>query len=268
MVCMGLRMSPRILIQKRVPPSCFPTHLPRDAKIAPKCVPTIYKEGSWALLQKAKTCPHSPLFSSRSFLIGLLKPKTRIVNGWRGFGLDTETANLAGVPTHVPWRSPCYSRFGAFSGGISGLRPLAANYLRFHNGKPCFPGSGWRRSLLSARYQGTWRPSPSCTGRLTPIWRSIVLDFAPATCGWRLKSHWFSSVGTIWGLWIAGIAKYSPDLRGQPCRVSVPCVRDDAWVFSSWGAYVAGLLSAETLVLHRRGPHLGELSGGNWIGRL
>ena len=26
--------------------------------------------------------------------------------------------------------------------------------------------------------------------------------------------------GTIWGLWIAGYAKYSPDLWGQPCQVS------------------------------------------------
>ena len=27
-------------------------------------------------------------------------------------------------------------------------------------------------------------------------------------------------VGIIWGLWIAGFANYSPDLWGQPCRVS------------------------------------------------
>jgi hypothetical protein len=45
MVCMGLRMSPRFHIQKSAPPRCFPTHLPRDAKIKVKCVPTIHEEG-------------------------------------------------------------------------------------------------------------------------------------------------------------------------------------------------------------------------------
>jgi hypothetical protein len=47
MVCMGLRMSTRFPIQKSAPPSCFPPPQPRNAKIEPNGVPTLYEEGSW-----------------------------------------------------------------------------------------------------------------------------------------------------------------------------------------------------------------------------
>jgi len=39
-------MSSRFPIQKVTPPSYFPTHRPREAKIKPKDVPTIHEEGS------------------------------------------------------------------------------------------------------------------------------------------------------------------------------------------------------------------------------
>jgi hypothetical protein len=38
----------------------------------------------------------------------------------------------------------------------------------------------------------------------------------------ELKPCYFLA-GIIWGLWIAGFAKYSPDLWGQPCQVSASC---------------------------------------------
>ena len=44
---MGLRMSPRIPIQKITPPSSFPPHRPRGTKIKAKGLPTIHEEGSW-----------------------------------------------------------------------------------------------------------------------------------------------------------------------------------------------------------------------------
>lgn len=47
MVLVGLRMSTRFPIQKSAPPSCFPPHWPRDAKIEPKHLPTIHEEGNW-----------------------------------------------------------------------------------------------------------------------------------------------------------------------------------------------------------------------------
>jgi hypothetical protein len=47
---------------------------------------------------------------------------------------------------------------------------------------------------------------------------AVFLNTSPAL-GW-IWSPFIFLEGAIWGLWIAGYAKYSPDLWGQLCRVS------------------------------------------------
>jgi hypothetical protein len=39
----------------------------------------------------------------------------------------------------------------------------------------------------------------------------------------ELKPCQFILTGIIWGLWIAGFAKYSSNLWGLPCQVSAAC---------------------------------------------
>jgi len=56
-------------------------------------------------------------------------PKWGLVKGWRGFGLGSETANLADVPTHIPLRSDCYLRFCAFSGQHLGFAAFGSELL-------------------------------------------------------------------------------------------------------------------------------------------
>ena len=107
----------------------------------------------------------------------------------------------------------------------------------------------------------------TCSGGRKPIyWSERVVRCAWA-CGGQLKSCLFHKRAPF-GVcgWLAS-PKYSPDLWGQPGRVPALYVRDEVWVFSSWGAYVTGMLLVATPVMLRRGPHLGELSGGNRIGR-
>ena len=88
--------------------------------------------------------------------------------------------------------------------------PLLAGVVHLfwsHNCKPCYPDSGWGRSLWPARY-------PGLGNRWCSVWagESLYIEAAPLA----LRPHWQLTpevllttiwAGTIWGLWIAGFAK-------------------------------------------------------------
>ena len=154
------------------------------------------------------------------------------LGGWSGgfgFGLWRWDGNLAGPPPNIlccmplRWDAACSAPLSAvgetFQGFISAslVSQVAAGDV--NSGRHAYPGLG---DCL-----------PPCSGRVTPIFWSNAFGNCAWTCGWRLKSCFFSVAGTVWGLWIAGIAKYSPDLWGQLYRIPVPSVRDEVWVFSS-----------------------------------
>jgi hypothetical protein len=70
------------------------------------------------------------------------------------------------------------------------------------------------------------------------------------------------SAGTIWGLWIAGFAKHSPDLWGQSRRVTAFSACRGVDFLLLRGA-CSGNAATATPGMARCGPSLGKLSGGN-----
>lgn len=145
---MALRMSPRIHIQKTGPPSFFPTHLPRDAKIKPNNLPTIHEEGSWG---------NSKAWLQTISLLAVLRPSSRVSGRLSPSWSGDKKAFFAS-------RAPCRSD------QVPASKPfLRVGQFWFHNCKPCFPGSGWRRSLSSARNQGPGNCFPLVQVGLTPI---------------------------------------------------------------------------------------------------
>jgi hypothetical protein len=81
--------------------------------------------------------------------------------------------------------------------------------------KPCSLESGGRfrlRAILASAHLCNW-------------FGVQVYTNCSTACPPELKPRRFILTGTLWGLWIAGFAKYSPDLWGQLCQVSaVYCV--------------------------------------------
>lgn len=144
---MGLRMSPRWVIQKTGPPSNFPTQRPRDAKIKPKRLPTIHEEGSWGNS------------TSDERQVGLLH---------RCFCLCVVFLGVFSSPLHrlvsLYWAYLLAAVLCHLSRELLAVLSATVGYSRFHNCKPCFPGSGWR----SSRSVGT----PSGARRLPfPLYR-------------------------------------------------------------------------------------------------
>ena len=86
--------------------------------------------------------------------------------------------------------------------------------------------------------------------------------------GPELKPRRFILTGTIWGLWITGFCYIFTKPLGTTLLSFRSLLRVEAWVFSSWRLYATEMFLMATSTMARCGPAFGELSGGNWIGRL
>ncbi len=95
----------------------------------------------------------------------------RVWAGCMAVGLGIETAISPVPPLHFPlFRAPAWKNFfltRLLGGLLFTQHPfMDGNFQWSHNCKPCFPDSGWRRSLLSARLSGPRRLPFTCSGRL------------------------------------------------------------------------------------------------------
>ena len=88
--------------------------------------------------------------------------------------------------------------------------PWALWLIQSHTCLPCSFVSCWRRKLCCT--------SKALAALCIVAGRKVSFDFV--LCSYMEPKPRQFLVGIIWGLWIAGCANYSPDLWGQPCRVS------------------------------------------------
>lgn len=154
---------------------------------------------------------------------------------------------------------------------VTSLMALTYKLLvgRFLDSEPCFPDVGWPSSLWSARQSGARQLLAACSGRFYAyMLKQRLVRFAWSRGG-QLKSCLFSTSGQNLGSvdgWLCqksykSLGMPMPDFRASACDQVVTGLLLLSGVWD--GPFLGGLL----LMRLRSGPQLGELSGGNWIGR-